>query len=202
VGTQEKIESLLTEDDLYLWNEGSHVRLYEKLGAHPVAGGTHFAVWAPSADRVTVVGDWNGWDPESEPLTPRGVSGIWEGVISGAAHASAYKYHIVNGDYRVDKADPFGFHHETPPKTASKVWSLDYDWGDDEWMAERKARSSLDAPFSVYEVHLGSWQRGEGHRPLTYLEMARPATSHPRPGTGAHRTSWPSSTPSTRRAWE
>jgi 1,4-alpha-glucan branching enzyme len=162
----------LTDDDLYLWNEGTHNRLYEKLGAHPVEEGTYFAVWAPNADRVSVVGDWNGWDPGSEPLQARGVSGIWEGTIAGAGPSAAYKYHIVNGDYVVEKADPFGFHHETPPKTASKVWSLDYDWGDDGWMSDRAARNSLDSPISVYEVHLGSWRRGEGGRPLTYLEMA------------------------------
>ncbi|HEX6221795.1 MAG TPA: 1,4-alpha-glucan branching protein GlgB [Acidimicrobiia bacterium] len=163
---------LLSEDDLYLWNEGTHSRLYEKLGAHPVEDGTHFAVWAPNADRVSVVGDWNGWNPETEPLRPRGLSGIWEGVTPGAAPPAAYKYFIVNGDYSVEKADPFGFHHETPPNTASKIWTLDYEWGDTSWMTDRAARNSLDSPISVYEVHLGSWRRGEGGRPLTYVEMA------------------------------
>jgi len=163
---------ILSEDDLYLWNEGTHTRLYEKLGAHPVEEGTHFAVWAPNADEVSVVGDWNGWNPDSEPLSQRGVSGIWEGTIPGAAAASTYKFHIVNGDYVVEKADPFGFHHETPPNTASKVWSLDYEWGDAGWMADRGRSNSLNSPISVYEVHLGSWRRGEGGRPLTYLEMA------------------------------
>ena len=167
-----RIDTLLTDDDLYLWNEGSHVRLYEKLGAHPIEGGTYFAVWAPGADRVSVIGDWNGWNPDSDPLTARGVSGIWEGIIESAGPASTYKYHIVNGDYRVEKADPFGFHHETPPSTGSKVWSLDYGWDDREWMAARGDRNSLEAPFSVYEVHLGSWRRGEENRPLTYREMA------------------------------
>ena len=165
-------QSLLTEEDLYLWNEGTHFRLYEKLGSHPVETGTYFAVWAPNADRVSVVGDWNGWSPDSDPLMARGMSGIWEGVATGAHHAAAYKYHIVNGDYTVEKADPFGLHHETPPQTASKVWALDYEWGDGDWMADRSARNSLDAPISVYEVHLGSWKRGEGNRPLTYREMA------------------------------
>jgi 1,4-alpha-glucan branching enzyme len=164
--------SHLTEDDLYLWNEGTHYRLYEKLGSHQADEGTYFAVWAPNADRVSVVGDWNGWDPGSDPLQARGVSGIWEGVIAHAGPASAYKYHITNGDYQVEKADPFGYHHETPPQTASKVWSLDYEWGDADWMAGRGARNALDAPASVYEVHLGSWRRGEGDRPLTYREMA------------------------------
>jgi len=163
---------MLTDDDLYLWNQGSHTRLYEKLGAHPLERGTHFAVWAPNADRVAVVGDWNGWKPDSEPLQPKGVSGIWEGTIAGAGPGAAYKYHIANGDYVVEKADPFGFHHETPPNTASKVWALDYEWQDARWMSERGARNSLDSPMSVYEVHLGSWRRGDDGRPLTYREMA------------------------------
>ncbi|HUG31932.1 MAG TPA: 1,4-alpha-glucan branching protein GlgB [Acidimicrobiia bacterium] len=168
----DRIDSRLTDDDLYLWSEGSHVRLYDKLGAHPLDEGTYFAVWAPNADRVAVVGEWNGWDPDADPLTARGVSGIWEAVIDGAEPAAAYKYHIVNGDYRVEKADPFGFHHETPPNTASKVWDLDYQWDDSAWMAERWRVNALDAPLSVYEVHLGSWRRGDGGRPLTYREMA------------------------------
>ncbi|HWB88929.1 MAG TPA: 1,4-alpha-glucan branching protein GlgB [Acidimicrobiia bacterium] len=167
-----RFQSLLTEDDLYLWNEGTHYRLYEKLGARPVEGGTYFAVWAPNADRVSVIGDWNGWDADSEPLSPRGVSGIWEGVIPGAGPGSAYKYHITNGAHRAAKADPFGFHHETPPKTASKVWELDFDWTDGDWMTSRGERNTLDAPISVYEVHLGSWRRGEGGRALTYRELA------------------------------
>ncbi len=163
---------LLGEEDLYLWNEGTHYRLYERMGAHSVEGGTHFAVWAPNADQVSVVGDWNGWDPGADPLQPQGVSGIWVGTVAGAGHANTYKYRIVNGEYRVDKADPFGFHHETPPRTASKVWALDHEWGDAEWMAGRERRNSLDAPISVYEVHLGSWRRGDDGRHLTYLELA------------------------------
>jgi len=172
VASSSRAGSPITEEDLYLWNEGSHVRLYDKLGAHPTEGGTHFAVWAPNAELVSVIGDWNGWDPDSEPLTPRGVSGIWEGVIAGASHGSTYKYHIVNGDFRVDKADPFGFHHETPPATGSRVWALDYEWSDEAWMAQRSGRNSLDSPISVYEAHLGSWRRGEDGRHLTYLELA------------------------------
>jgi 1,4-alpha-glucan branching enzyme len=174
----DQLDSRLSEDDLYLWNEGSHVRLYESLGAHPGEHGTYFAVWAPNADRVSVIGDWNGWDPELEPLVPRGVSGIWEGVIEDALRGAAYKYHIVNGDFEVDKADPFGFHHETPPKTASKIWSLDYEWGDGAWMEGRASHNSLDAPISVYEVHLGSWRRGEEGRELTYIEMAEQLPSY------------------------
>ncbi len=170
--THTKPDPFITDDDLYLWNEGTHHRLYEKLGAHLTSEGTHFAVWAPNADQVSVVGDWNGWNPSSEPLAPRGVSGIWEGIVPGAEETAAYKYHIVNGDYEVDKADPFGFHHETPPRTASKIWSLDYVWGDAAWMAGRDKANSLESPVSVYEVHIGSWRRGDGGRFLTYRELA------------------------------
>jgi 1,4-alpha-glucan branching enzyme len=164
--------SLLTDDDLHLWNEGTHYRLFEKLGSHPAETGTHFAVWAPNADSVSVIGDWNGWDSGANLLRPRGVSGIWEGFIEGVRPTAAYKYRITNGDFVAEKADPFGFHHETPPKTASKVWDLAYEWGDAEWMATRAARNALDAPISVYEVHLGSWRRAEDGRHLTYLELA------------------------------
>jgi 1,4-alpha-glucan branching enzyme len=164
--------ALLTEDDLYLWNEGTHYRLYEKMGAHGTQKGTHFAVWAPNADRVSVIGDWNGWDPETNPLSPRGSSGIWEGFVPDAHPTAAYKYRIVNGAFSVEKADPFGFHHETPPQTASKIWDLGYEWGDKDWMGERGNRNSLGAPVSVYEMHLGSWRRGEAGRHLTYLELA------------------------------
>jgi len=172
VTNPDRTRSLLSDDDLFLWNEGTHYRLYEKLGAHPDEDGTYFAVWAPSADLVAVVGDWNGWDPGTHPLTPRGASGIWEGTIGDAQHTAAYKYHITNGGYVVEKADPFGFHHETPPSTASKVWQFDYEWHDQDWMADRGARNALDAPISVYEMHLGSWRRGEDNRYLTYREMA------------------------------
>jgi len=164
--------SLLTEDDLHLWNEGTHYRLYEKMGAHPSPGGAHFAVWAPNADSVSVVGDWNGWDRASHPLRPRGVSGIWEGLIEEAGPAAVYKYHIGNGDFVAEKADPFAFHTETPPKTASKVWDLDYQWEDREWMERRAARNRLDTAISIYEMHLGSWRRGEGGRHLSYQELA------------------------------
>ncbi|MBW3666134.1 MAG: 1,4-alpha-glucan branching enzyme, partial [Actinobacteria bacterium] len=165
-------ERLLTEDDIFLWNEGTHYRLYDKLGAHVTPDGTHFAVWAPGAERVSVIGDWNGWDRESHVLSPRGMSGIWEGFIPEAGHSQSYKYHIVNGGFRGEKADPVGFHHETPPKTASKIWDLDYRWGDGDWMRSRDQRNALDAPVSVYEMHLGSWRRGEDGRHLTYLEIA------------------------------
>lgn len=172
--------SLLSEEDVYLFNEGSHLRLYEKLGSHvlEVGGvrGVYFAVWAPDAHRVSVIGDFNAWDGASHPLRPRGSSGIWEGFVPGLGQGAVYKYRVesrYNG-YVVDKADPFAFRAETPPKTASIVWDLGYEWGDGDWMAHREERNSLDAPVSIYEVHLGSWRRvpEEGNRPLTYREAA------------------------------
>jgi 1,4-alpha-glucan branching enzyme len=178
--------SLLTEDDLYLFNEGSHFRLYEKLGAHPLAlegvGGTYFAVWAPNAQQVSVIGDFNHWDKASHPLRPRGSSGIWEGFLAGIGQGTIYKYHIVSRyhGYQVDKADPLAFHHERPPRTASIVWDLDYPWGDGEWMAHRRERNRLGAPMALYEVHLGSWMRvpEEGHRFLSYRELAPKLAEH------------------------
>ncbi|MGE5252392.1 MAG: 1,4-alpha-glucan branching protein GlgB [Planctomycetaceae bacterium] len=173
--------SLLTDDDLYLFNQGSHFRLYEKLGAHPLREegreGTYFAVWAPDAERVSVVGDFNGWDAMAHPLGSRGQSGIWEGFIPGVRKGAVYKYHIESRfrGYRADKADPFALFSEVPPKTASVVWDLEYAWDDREWMKKRAgANNAHTAPWSIYEVHLGSWMRvpEEGERPLTYRELA------------------------------
>ncbi|MBI4297764.1 MAG: 1,4-alpha-glucan branching protein GlgB [Chloroflexi bacterium] len=172
--------TLLTDDDLYLFNEGSHCRLYEKLGAHPMkvdgAPGTYFSVWAPNARQVFVIGDFNGWDKSSHPLHSRGQSGAWEGFVPGIGKGALYKYFIVSHHrrYRVEKADPFALWSEVPPKTGSVVWDLDYSWGDEEWMRTRRGRNSLDAPISIYELHLGSWRRvpEEDNRPLTYRELA------------------------------
>ncbi len=172
--------TMLSNDDLFLFNEGSHYRLYEKLGAHvqTVQGveGTHFAVWAPNARQVSVTGEFNDWDKTSHALRPRGQSGIWEGFVPGVAKGTIYKYYIVshNRGYHVEKADPFAFYDETPPKTASIVWDLEYGWGDQEWMEKRRTHNALDAPISIYEVHLGSWRRvsEEGNRYLSYRELA------------------------------
>ncbi len=172
--------SLLTDHDLYLFNEGSHFRLYDKLGArvvtHAGTSGTYFAVWAPNGEQVSVIGDFNGWDKRSHRLSPKGQSGIWEGFFPDVGKGTLFKYHIVSrfNGYRVDKADPFSIFNETPPKTASIVWDLDYHWGDREWMASRRQHNALDKPMATYEMHVGSWRRvlAEGNRSLSYRELA------------------------------
>jgi 1,4-alpha-glucan branching enzyme len=179
MGSRETL-SLLTDNDLYLFNEGSHFRLSSKLGAHVInnegASGTYFAVWAPNAEQVSVIGDFNGWNKSSHPLRPKERSGIWEGFFPDIGKGTLYKYHIVSrfNGYRVDKADPFSIFNEIPPKTASIVWDLEYPWGDQEWMATRRQRSGLAKPLAIYEMHLGSWRRvaAEGNRSLSYRELA------------------------------
>ena len=182
--------SPITDEDLHLFNEGTHLRLWERLGSHPLTvngeQGVHFAVWAPNASDVRVIGDFNGWDSQATggQLRPRGNSGIWEGFIAGVEHGHAYKYRVVSGDgaHVADKADPYAVHGELPPNMASKVWDLDYEWSDQAWMASRGQRQRLDAPISIYEVHLGSWRRapdeGGGSRPLTYRELAPELIDH------------------------
>ena len=177
--------SWLSEEDIFLFNEGSHYRLYEKLGAHPatVSGkeGAYFAVWAPNARHVSVTGDFNGWNKMSHPLQPKASSGIWEGFVEGIPEGSIYKYHIESRykSYNVDKADPFAFYAETPPKTGSVIYRLDYEWGDSDWMKTRRPHNSIYAPISIYEIHLGSWKRKvEEDRFLTYRELAPELTEH------------------------
>ncbi len=173
--------SLLSEEDIYLFKEGSHFRLYEKLGSHLITvdgkEGILFAVWAPNASKVSVKGDFNGWNNDSHHLLPRwDGSGIWEGFIPGLAYGEVYKYHIASkfNNYSADKGDPFAFAWERPPKTASKTWGLDYEWADSSWMKGRHKNNSINAPCSIYEVHLGSWRRvpEEGNRYLSYRELA------------------------------
>lgn len=168
----------LSDADLYWFNEGTHTRLYRVLGAHPVPGrGTYFAVWAPNAERVAVVGDYNGWTDDGVFLLPRGSSGIFEGLVPGVAPGARYKYRIWprDGGPPRDKADPLGFYHETPPATASVVWDLAYTWHDAGWMARRQPDRVRREPWLIYEVHLGSWRRvpEQGDRPLTYRELAQ-----------------------------
>jgi len=170
----------MTGDDLHWFNEGTHCHVYRKMGAHPVeqngVPGVSFAVWAPNAARVSVMGDFNEWNKERHPLQPMGGSGVWSGFVPKIGHGATYKFHIVSrlDGFEVDKADPYGFRHETAPKTASMVWSLDYEWNDTDWMKTRGSRQTLQSPISIYEMHLGSWMRvgEEDNRWLTYRELA------------------------------
>ncbi len=180
-GTNAQNPKLLTDHDIYLFKEGSHGKLYNKLGAHlaSVEGveGTRFSVWAPNAESVSVIGDFNEWKPNSHHLKTRADgSGIWEEFIPNISKGAAYKYHIKSryNKYEVDKGDPFAFCWEMPPQTASTVWDLSYEWKDEGWMKNRRTANALNAPVSVYEVHLGSWRRiaEDGNRSLHYREMA------------------------------
>ena len=170
---------VLGETDLYLFNEGNLVRAHQKLGAHVMehegVAGTVFVVWAPAAERVSVVGDFNQWDGRRLPMRPRGASGLWEIFLPGVGEGTIYKYEIKsrNGGYLVKKADPYAFAAERRPNTASIVHDLSgYTWGDQTWLAERKTRQDLSAPVSVYECHLGSWRRHSDGRFLSYSELA------------------------------
>lgn len=170
--------SLLTDFDIHLFRSGKHFKLYEKLGAHVVTHngveGTYFAVWAPNARTISVIGNFNHWQKGNHPLFPRwDGSGIWEGFFGDVKHGEAYKYAIeTNNGESFDKSDPFAFFFETPPKTASIVWSPKYEWKDEAWLAERKATAGKPKPYSVYEVHYGSWRRKAENESLSYPEMA------------------------------
>jgi 1,4-alpha-glucan branching enzyme len=175
--------TVLTKDDLYLFNEGTHNRLYDRLGAHArtTSGvdGTNFAVWAPNAARVSVIGDFNDWQPDAAEMHAIGDSGIWEIFVPGIGRGARYKYRVESSyhGFRVDKADPFGFMHEVPPATASIVWDLAYEWEDGGWMAERGARNASSAPLSIYELHMGSWRHRDGAA-LGYRELAQPLAEY------------------------
>ena len=174
--------SLIESNDLYLFNEGRHFRLYDKLGAHLQSDGTYFAVWAPNAERVSVIGDFNDWKQGRHPLKSREQSGIWEGFIPGIGKGSLYKYHIESKylGYRVDKTDPLGIYCEQSPRTASIVWDTDYNWEDKKWMTERRSVNSIASPISIYEVHIGSWMRvpEQNNRSLNYCELAPKLAEH------------------------
>src|SRR5215467_11028286 len=168
----------LTEYDTHLFLEGKHARLYQKLGAHRTQldgrEGTSFAVWAPNAKKVTVIGDFNQWDSSSHPLfRRRDSSGIWEGFIPGVDTGSLYKYKVSSegGSRAVDKADPFSRFNEVPPRTASVVWEKEFGWDDSKWMSRRGSKNSLDSPITVYEMHVGSW-RMSGGKTIGYREVA------------------------------
>ena len=179
--------SLLTPEDLHLFNEGKNYRIHEKMGAHVLThegqSGTLFSVWAPNARDVSVIGDFNNWNPYTHELHLLGESGIWQGFIPGVGQGALYKYRVTSRQrgHRVDKADPVAFSTQKPPETASCVWDLDYQWNDSEWMAARKEKDSLQRPISIYEMHLGSWMRvpEEDDRPLTYRETGAPAGGVP-----------------------
>lgn len=178
--TKEKPTLELTDQDIYLFNEGTHYRLYDKLGSKVATvdgvAGTNFSVWAPNAKKVCVMGDFNSWDKFSHPLSPRGQSGIWEGFIPKIKKGDVYKYFIESNhnNHRAEKADPFAFYSEVPPKTASVVWDLEYQWGDHSWMKKRAKNNAAKGPTSIYEIHLGSWKRvpEKENRSLTYRELA------------------------------
>ena len=177
----------LSEYDLHLLAEGTHYRTYEKLGAHVATldgtPGVHFAVWAPNAESVSIIGDFNGWDPGRDAMTNQLGSGIWTRFAPGVEPGALYKYRVASrlGGYVSDRADPCGFGAEIRPQTASRVCELGgYGWGDSGWMSARASRAAPDAPIAIYEVHLGSWQRvpDEGNRWLTYRELAPRLADH------------------------
>ncbi|MFN2342378.1 MAG: 1,4-alpha-glucan branching enzyme, partial [Desulfonatronovibrio sp.] len=173
---------MFTESDIYLFKEGRHFRLYEHLGAqvitHGGVRGVYFGVWAPNAKSVSVMGDFNYWNPDEHRLNPRtDGSGIWEGFVAQAMPGHNYKFHVQSrfNNYQADKGDPFAFFWETSPKTASKIWKMDYQWKDKDWMEKRGQINGLDQPAAIYEMHLGSWRRdpNDPHRFLSYIELAR-----------------------------
>ena len=171
------------ELDAHLMREGTHPKLYEKLGAHPTSDGTRFAVWAPNAEQISVIGDFNGWQADATPLRELpNTGGVWAGFVPGVAAGALYKYLVrskIQG-YQVEKADPFAIRAEREPRTASMVWKSEHAWRDGDWMAKRAACSRLDAPISIYEVHLGSWMRmpEDGNRSLSYREIAPKLIDH------------------------
>jgi 1,4-alpha-glucan branching enzyme len=179
---------LLTSYDIYLFKEGKHLKLCEKLGSHPTEldgqQGTQFAVWAPNAKQVSVIGDFNEWRSGNHPLNRRNDdSGIWEGFISGPTRGSLYKYHVepkASLGYSMEKGDPFALHWEIPSRTASIVWNLKHEWSDAEWMRTRADKNSLNSPFTIHEIHLGSWKRvpEDKNRSLTYREASRDLPSY------------------------
>ena len=180
-------DCLLTEFDFHLLSEGTHYQSYEKLGAHLCelngVAGTYFAVWAPNADGVSVIGEFNSWDSSRNRLSCQGDSGIWAGFVEGVRKGDVYKFFISSrwNGHRAEKADPYAFFFEMRPKSASVVWDIsEYQWSDQQWMADRQGRNSLDQPVLIYEVHLGSWRRvpEDGNRWLTYQEMAREMPSY------------------------
>lgn len=179
-------DPVLSDFDQYLVGEGTHKELWRVLGAHVIthqgADGVHFAVWAPNAKRVSVIGDFNAWDGRRHPMRPAGNTGVWEIFVPGIGEGTHYKYHVAGADGQIrDKADPLGFGSQHPPEQASIVRDIaGYGWSDSRWMKDRKTRADRGQPISIYEVHLGSWRRryDEGGRPLSYQELAKDLISY------------------------
>ncbi|MEO8752059.1 MAG: 1,4-alpha-glucan branching protein GlgB [Casimicrobiaceae bacterium] len=172
---------MISEQDVHFFREGTHSRLYRTMGCRVGEREAEFSVWAPNASRVAVIGSFNDWNPGAHPLFPRtDGSGVWQGVVPGVARGDSYKFHVVSGDgqYQTDKADPFALCAEPPPSTASRAWTLDFAWGDAAWMAGRRAHSALDAPISIYEMHLGSWRRDAPGVLPTYRGSAVPVAEY------------------------
>jgi len=166
------VAEFLTDHDIYLFNEGTQLRMYDHLGAHLVDEGCHFAVWAPNARSVSVIGDFNGWRAGADTLLPSD-SGIWRGHVAAASGGNTYKYTIeTRSDSRLEKSDPYGFLYEVAPKTASVVWDLDYDWEDGAWLQRRSGRHPHQDPMSIYELHIGSWRKKSNGDSYSYRELA------------------------------
>ena len=206
-------EPLLSDLDLHLFGEGTHFNLYDRLGAHlrVIDGveGVNFAVWAPNAQGVSVTGDFNGWDGRQHPMQKLIPSGIWEIFVPAAKVNDTYKFRVTDcHGHHVEKTDPYGFYAEIPPKTASVIVELDdYQWGDEDWMAQRAQSNQLDKPISVYEIHPGSWRKKEGQNNgwMNYRDLAHelveyckelnfthvelmPITEHPFTGSWGYQT--------------
>jgi 1,4-alpha-glucan branching enzyme len=177
--------TLIPEADRWWFNEGSHARLHEVLGAQPLTGwrqpGRRFAVWAPAARQVHVVGDFNGWATGRHPLEPQASSGIWAGIVDEAHVGDRYKFRLEAGDGSwLERSDPLAAATELPPATASVVTDLSYEWKDDDWLADRQRHQAHDRPISIYELHVGSWRHAGAHRSLTWVELADPLADHVR----------------------
>jgi 1,4-alpha-glucan branching enzyme len=178
-GSSARAGSLVDCDALYLFNEGRQFQLYDHLGGHVIAGGARFSVWAPNAESVSVVHDGNGWTAGVDVLHPQGSSGVWAGDVPGMQVGMTYKYAIAaRGASSRDKADPLAFGAEIPPRSASVLTDLSYEWADRQWMTARAELDVAGAPVSIYEVHLGSWRRNRDGAFLTYLELAEPLAEH------------------------
>lgn len=170
-----KMASYFSPQEQYYFNEGRYFKSYSKLGAHPQSTGTHFAVWAPNAKQVHVVGDFNQWKENQSPLSPVGTTGLWSGWVSQALQGQKYKYSIHSriNNYQIHKADPYAFYSEVSSHTASIIWNLNFSWGDEAWMKKRSQTQSLSQAISIYEMHLGSWKRKKSDNSfLNYRELA------------------------------